>query len=69
MPKELLTREAAKQLGVSPTRLHLLISRNQLDPPQKDGGGRFWWSTDDIKRAKAALEKSRSRGQRASENV
>ena len=49
------TKEVARLLGVSISRLQQAIWKEQFTPPQKGPGGAFLWTTADIERASWAL--------------
>lgn len=59
------TSQVAKLLGLSYPGLHSLMQRGKLDPlPAKDPGGRYFWTEDDVARARAAAAVDRRFGPR-----
>jgi hypothetical protein len=48
------TREAARELGMTITRLKSFISNDKIAPPKKDCSGDFIWTDNDIERARQA---------------
>jgi hypothetical protein len=51
MPQIRSTREVARLLALSCSRLTRAIWDNRLDPPAKGPGGSFLWTNIDIERA------------------
>jgi hypothetical protein len=49
------TKQVAKLLGVTYSRLYELLRTERLRPPGRDGSGDYWWFAKDIKAARAAL--------------
>lgn len=45
------TREVARMLGVSPSRLARAVWDGRLDPPTKAPAGEYLWTIKDIERA------------------
>jgi len=49
------TRQAARLLGMSPSRLAKAVWDGRIDPPRKSPSGNFLWTHKDIERAAWAL--------------
>jgi len=49
------TKEAARVLGVSISRLQQAVWKEQFRPPAKGPGGAYFWTHDDLERASWAL--------------
>jgi len=55
MPDYRSTPQAARLLGMSPSRLAKAVWDGRVDPPQKSPSGNFLWTHADIERASWAL--------------
>lgn len=49
------TRQAARQLGVSPNRLNRAVWDGRIPEPPRSPAGQFLWGEEDIRRACRAL--------------
>lgn len=55
MTQFLSTRDAARRLGVNPSRLSRAVWTGKVPEPQRGPGGNFLWTEDDLRRASWAL--------------
>jgi hypothetical protein len=55
------TNDVSILLDVLPGHLHSLIRSRRMPPPLRDSAGDFWWSEEDIQRARDALKIDRRR--------
>jgi hypothetical protein len=55
MGKKLMTKELCLKLDVPYHVLYGRMRSGVLEPPERDSGGRMWWSADDVKRARKGL--------------
>ena len=51
----LSTREAARVLGINPSRLSRAVWTGRIQEPERGPSGNFLWTTDDLRRASWAL--------------
>lgn len=49
------TKEVARLLGISVTKLQRAVWDGRLDPPQKTPAGNFLWTPHDVERASWVL--------------
>jgi len=55
MEEMLSTKEAARRLGVSPSRLSRAVWAGNVQEPTRGPGGAFCWTAEDLERASWAL--------------
>jgi hypothetical protein len=53
------TTAAARELGISYTRLIGLMRYGKITPPERDTSGDYVWTDDDLARARRALTATR----------
>jgi hypothetical protein len=55
------TPQAARELGMTVTRLRSMIQNEKIEPPAKDTSGDFVWTAQDLERARQAALTDRRR--------
>jgi hypothetical protein len=55
MGKRLMTKQVCEKLKVKYATLYCRIRAGILAAPERDDGGRMWWSAADVERARKSL--------------